>query len=174
MNALTPAQAIPLVELHGERVVTDSLRVAAMFGKRHDNVLKAIRRLECSETFRRLNFEEMQNLAPTHNGGYRQQTVYELTRDGFTFLAMGFTGAQAAQWKEAYIAAFNRMEAELRAGDAKAREKLAADLARTQRQLITAQRALLAEARRRMREFAAQRPAPVPSAQMTLDLGGAK
>jgi hypothetical protein len=36
-----------------------------------------------------------------------------MTRDGFTFLAMGFTGAKAAQWKEAYITAFNRMEAEL-------------------------------------------------------------
>jgi hypothetical protein len=35
--------------------------------------------------------------------------MYEMTRDGFTFLAMGFTGKEAARWKEAYIAAFNAM-----------------------------------------------------------------
>ncbi|MGI9701007.1 Rha family transcriptional regulator [Pseudomonas aeruginosa] len=33
-----------------------------------------------------------------------------MTRDGFTFLCMGFTGEEAARWKEAYINAFNKME----------------------------------------------------------------
>lgn len=37
-----------------------------------------------------------------------------MTRDGFTFLAMGFTGPRAAVFKEAYIQAFNKMEAELK------------------------------------------------------------
>ena len=31
-----------------------------------------------------------------------------MTRDGFTFLAMGFTGPRAAVFKEAYIEAFNK------------------------------------------------------------------
>lgn len=174
MNALTPAQAIPIVELHGDRIITDSLRIAAMFSKRHDNVVKAIERLECSENFRLLNFEETSNLVPMPRGGHRTQTVYEITKDGFMFLAMGFSGAEAARWKEAFIAAFNRMEATLRAGDAKALARAQAELARTQRQLIIAQKALLTEARRRLREVLPARQAAVPSAQMPLDLGGAQ
>jgi hypothetical protein len=46
-------------------------------------------------------------------GATRKSPAYRMTRDGFTFLCMGFTGAEAARWKEAYINAFNRMEAEL-------------------------------------------------------------
>jgi phage regulator Rha-like protein len=40
--------------------------------------------------------------------------MYRLTRDGFVFLTMGFTGAKAAQFKQWYIEEFNRMEAALR------------------------------------------------------------
>ena len=41
--------------------------------------------------------------------------MYDITRDGFAMLAMGFTGKEAARWKEAYISTFNAMEAKLRA-----------------------------------------------------------
>ena len=44
------------------------------------------------------------------NGGTRKLPCYQITRDGFAFLAMGFTGKRAAQFKEAYINAFNQME----------------------------------------------------------------
>ncbi len=170
MNDLTPAQAIPLVDCHGDHVTTTSLRIAQTFGKQHFNVLKAIERLECSQQFRQFNFE----LTPYLDAQGKPRTMYELTRDGFVFLAMGFTGAQAAQWKEAYIAAFNRMEAELRAGDAKQLARVQSELARTQRQLIVAQKALLADARRRLREYLPARAARVnvPAAQMPLDLEG--
>lgn len=47
------------------------------------------------------------------NGGTRTYRIFRITRDGFVFLAMGFTGKEAAQWKEAYITAFNKMEAQL-------------------------------------------------------------
>ena len=47
-------------------------------------------------------------------GGVRKDPAYLMTRDGFTFLAMGFTGPRAAVFKEAYIEAFNKMEAELK------------------------------------------------------------
>ena len=36
-----------------------------------------------------------------------------MDREGFMLLAMGFTGKEALRWKLAFIAAFNRMEAEL-------------------------------------------------------------
>jgi len=48
----------------------------------------------------------------THRGN--EYTEYQITKDGFVFLAMGFTGKKAAQFKEAYITAFNDMEAQLR------------------------------------------------------------
>ncbi len=97
------------VTLDAGRPTTTSLVVAEVFGKRHDNVIKAIRSLDCSADFALLNFEEC-----TRKGSNNKpEPFYRMTRDGFTFLCMGFTGKEAARWKEAYIAAFNRMEAEL-------------------------------------------------------------
>lgn len=40
----------------------------------------------------------------------RSNKEYLLTKDGFTFLVMGFTGAKADEWKLKYIEAFNKME----------------------------------------------------------------
>lgn len=101
------------VTLDAGRPTTTSLIVAEVFGKRHDNVIKAIRSLDCSADFALLNFEEC-----TRKGSNNKpEPFYRMTRDGFTFLCMGFTGKEAARWKEAYIAAFNRMEAELQQRD---------------------------------------------------------
>ena len=65
--------------------------VAEFFGKRHDNVLRAIERLECSEKFNALNFEVVKYI--DQKGQAR--TMYNMTKDGFTLLAMGFTGKKA-------------------------------------------------------------------------------
>lgn len=92
------------------RIVTTSHAVSQHFGKLHKNVLQAIEKLECSESFNRLNFQPVEYI--DEKGEARP--AYELTKDGFTFLCMGFTGKKAAEWKERYIAAFNAMEAELR------------------------------------------------------------
>lgn len=94
---------------------TTSLIVAERFGKRHDRVLDKIRNLDCSPDFHAHNFVEMIVEVEIGKGAKRQSPAYEMTRDGFTFLAMGFTGKEAAKWKEAYIAAFNRMESALHA-----------------------------------------------------------
>lgn len=82
-----------------EKTVVSSLDVANTFGKRHDNVLKDIRELGCSEEFRLLNFEESKYL----NEQKHKQPMYYLTRDGFTLLVMGYTGETAMKFKEAYI-----------------------------------------------------------------------
>lgn len=103
-----------LVSVQDHRAVTTSLQVAEYFGKEHRNVLKAIRELDCSERFTELNFEPCFYTSELRNGVKKQLPMYYMTRDGFTFLAMGFTGKVAASFKEAYIEAFNRMEAELR------------------------------------------------------------
>ena len=89
-----------------EVTVVSSLDVAETFGKEHKNVLKDIRELNCSEEFGRLNFEPT-NYIDEHN---RKQPMYYITRDGFTLLAMGYTGEKAMKFKEAYIKQFNAME----------------------------------------------------------------
>lgn len=87
-----------------------SRQIAEHFGKVHSKVLRAIRNLECSEEFNAANFGRVEYLDA--KGEAREE--YAMTRDGFTFLAMGFTGKEAAVWKEKYIAAFNAMEREIR------------------------------------------------------------
>ena len=103
-----------LVVVDGQ-ITTTSRQIAEHFGKRHDTVLRAIRNLECSPEFHARNFVEMVMKTEIGSGAVRNDPAYRITRDGFVFLAMGFTGKEAAQWKEAYITAFNKMEAELRA-----------------------------------------------------------
>lgn len=107
-------QELSLVAVENEHAVTTSLRVAEVFGKQHKNVVRDIKSLDCSEEFRKLNFEPSK--IAYQNGNIKKQLpMYYITRDGFMFLVMGFTGKTAAKWKEAYIKAFNEMEAKIRA-----------------------------------------------------------
>ena len=100
-----------------DQVTTSSLDVAKIFGKRHDNVLRAIDLLakDIPEDLYLLNFEEtVQNRpSPLISGTTIEDRVVLMTRDGFTFLVMGFTGKRATLFKWAYIDAFNRMETAL-------------------------------------------------------------
>ena len=84
----------------------NSLMVARMFSREHKNVLRDIQNLDCSEEFNRLNFEPISYKDEKN----RTQKAYAMTRDGFTFLVMGYRGKKAAQFKEAYIKRFNQME----------------------------------------------------------------
>lgn len=95
-----------LVESRAGRAVTTSLLIADKFGKRHDNVIMAIKKTDCSKRFNLLNFKEISYI----DSMSRKMPMYEITRSGFTFLAMGFTGKKAAVWKENYIEAFDMME----------------------------------------------------------------
>lgn len=104
-----------LVMVSNDRVVTTSLQVAEYFGKPHYDVLKSIKSLDCSDLFRDGNFSL--SCYTKKNGNItKSYPMYYMTRDGFTFLAMGFTGKVAAKFKEAYINAFNEMEDILRSG----------------------------------------------------------
>ena len=87
----------------------NSLMVAKIFGKRHDNVLNNIRnilQMDDEDGFNALNFKEVKY--KDEKGELRP--AYAMTRDGFTLLAMGFTGKKALQNKKAYIKRFNEME----------------------------------------------------------------
>ena len=99
------AEVNRLIHVVKDQPRTTSLRVAEEFGKRHDNVLRDIEKLDCSEDFRLLNFEEILYLDEYG----RSQPMVEMTQDGWIFLVMGFTGKKAAEKKEKYIHCFNQM-----------------------------------------------------------------
>lgn len=92
-------------------VLTDSRTVAKHFKKRHGDVLRAVGKVECSAEFGQRNFASSSYV----NAQGKTQREVTMTKDGFMFLAMGFTGREAARIKEAFIAAFNRMAEFIRA-----------------------------------------------------------
>lgn len=108
-NEITVIGKIKVFERDGKQWTT-SLNIAEVFGKEHFHVLKSVENLECSQEFRRTNFR----LSSYINSQNKEQKMYDLTRDGFSFLVMGFTGSKAAQFKEAYIEAFHKMEEYIR------------------------------------------------------------
>lgn len=110
---LFPAQGNGLVMVENNHAVTTSLKIAEVFQKPHYDILKSIRSLECSKSFQDGNFSFSFYLRKLPNNATKKEPMYYLTRDGFTFLAMGFTGKIAARFKEAYINAFNEMEKKL-------------------------------------------------------------
>lgn len=101
-----------------ETSIVTSLDIAETFGKEHKRVLQDIRELECSEDFRRHNFVQSSYV----NSQNKKQPMYYVTRDGFTLLAMSYTGEKAMKFKEGYIRQFNAME-KLLIGKIKEREK---------------------------------------------------
>ena len=90
--------------------VVSSRDIAEHFGKEHKNVLRDIDDLKKDV----LNFEQMFFKTEIPDSYGRPQRAYLMNRDGFTLLAMGFTGKAALEWKLKYIEAFNAMEKELR------------------------------------------------------------
>ena len=102
MNALDLSQA---VFIQNHEIKTDSLKVAEAFGKNHRDVLKRISSLDCPNDFSERNFA----LANYIDEQGKSRPMYEMTKDGWMFLVMGFTGEKAAQIKIAFINAFNAM-----------------------------------------------------------------
>ena len=84
----------------------DRLFVAKFFDKKHSHVLRDIENLDCSDDFRQSNF----GLTLYTDEQGKRRPRYAMTRDGFTFLAMGYRGEKAAKFKELYIKRFNEME----------------------------------------------------------------
>ena len=104
--AKSPARRIaPHIAVIDGQPTTTSRDIAETFGKRHADVLARIRSLDCSKEFNERNFSSIEYL----DGKGVHNTEYRMTKNGFAFLVMGFTGARAAQWKEKYIDTFDRM-----------------------------------------------------------------
>ena len=92
--------------------VASSRDVAKRFGKEHNHVLRDIKALEegVSKNGQAPMFFKSEY---THPQNHQKYPMYLMNRDGFTLLAMGFTGKEAVQWKLKYIEAFNAMEKHL-------------------------------------------------------------
>lgn len=115
------AIATPDLVIVDGQITTTSQQVAEHFGKQHKLVLRAIRGLmQQIPAEHQCNFAPMTEAIVVGGGAKRQSPYFRITRDGFTLLAMGFTGKEAMHWKLAYIDAFNKMEAQLLAQAAKA------------------------------------------------------
>ncbi|EGJ7436073.1 Rha family transcriptional regulator [Campylobacter coli] len=105
------------------QVFINSLDLAKVFKKRHDNIIQTIENLPQDE-FKTLNFEISSSIRK--NGLFEKDTkFYKLTRDGFSLLVMGFTGEKAYKWKIEFIKAFNEMEKRLRNIEYEKHDKLA-------------------------------------------------
>lgn len=127
----TPTRLVPLTrlesgvrlnKLNGERIMTKSiksavklvhgkatttsLKISEVFGKQHFHVIRAIEKLDCSDEFNASNFGCIDYIDKRG----RTKKSYTITKNGFMFLAMGFTGKEAAQWKEKFIEEFDRLE----------------------------------------------------------------
>jgi Rha family phage regulatory protein len=103
--------ATNLVYLKDAKGMTDSLTIAREFGKEHHNVIQKIRSCkgDLPPDFNALNFKAVDYV----DSKGESRPKYELTRDGFMFLVMGFNGKKAAAVKILFIEEFNRMEAKL-------------------------------------------------------------
>lgn len=95
-----------LVYLKNDEAVCDSLQVAEKFGKEHKNVLQSIDNLIAENSAVKIMFK----ISSYKSGNGQSYRKFYMNRDGFSLLAMGFTGREALEWKLQYIRAFNQME----------------------------------------------------------------
>lgn len=94
-----------LVKITDGVPMVDSVAVAKRFGKVHRDVMRAIGNLDCPQDFLMRNFAQS-----TYEVRGHTYDSYLMTKTGFCFLCMGFTGKEAAHWKVAYVNAFEAME----------------------------------------------------------------
>jgi len=98
------------------KILASSLDVAEKFGKSHNHVIRDIEDIISKSDCPNLD-SEMFVESTYQNSRGKTYKCYLMNRDGFSLLAMGFTGKEALQWKLKYIEAFNKMEETLKSGD---------------------------------------------------------
>lgn len=110
MSALIPINNVNVAfEVVGDEIFANSLQIAEVFEKNHSHILRAIDNLP-NDDFKSQNFK----YDSYFDKKSEQRRMINLTRDGFSLLVMGFTGAKAYKWKIEFIKAFNLMEAKLK------------------------------------------------------------
>jgi len=106
-----------IVQLVNGTPMTSSVEIAAHFDRQHKDVMRVINKLlaRTTDEGRRRNFAPSSYL----NAQGKRQPMYLLNRDAFFFVVGGFTGEAADEWKWRFIDAFNNLEAELAATNAR-------------------------------------------------------
>lgn len=102
-------QTEQLVELQNGVATTTSLQVAETFEKNHQHVIEAIKNLTVENSTVKNMFKETTYV----NSRGREYPMYQMDKDGFTLLVMGYTGQKATEFKLRYIQAFNEMQKQL-------------------------------------------------------------
>ena len=95
-----------LVKINKGKLMTTTKLIADYFGKAHRDVTRALENMDCSQEFRDANYVMSSYTSPQN----KILKCFNVSKDGFYFLAMGFTGGRAAKFKEGFIVAFNEME----------------------------------------------------------------
>jgi Rha family phage regulatory protein len=100
---------VDFIAIDGDELKTDSLKVAAVHGKRHDDVLKLIRkRIKDSGSWGVRNFAETPYIDSQNGQSYPK---FNMTKDGYQFLVGKMSGKKAVEHQIAFIEAFNAMAA---------------------------------------------------------------
>lgn len=99
-----------LVTVYNHQLVTDSRKVAAHFGKRHDHVIRHIETVLRGIPQNGNTPTMYKKVSYVHEQNGQTYSYYLMNRDGFSLLVMGFTGAKALEWKLKFLEAFNAME----------------------------------------------------------------
>ena len=102
-----------LVVMQNQQAVTSSLQVAEVFDKRHSDVIRAIED-KFSSTQNCAQYKNMFAEDSYQDKSGKSNKLYYMNRDGFSFIAFGFTGRKADEFKLKYIEAFNEMEAHIK------------------------------------------------------------
>ena len=131
MDNKAQIEKVVIINDVNEALTVSSLQIAEHFNKSHAHVMRDIKKVitDITSTQNRGDVTSIQNWTnlfyeSTYPDSYgRPQRYYECTRDGFSLLAMGFTGKAALEWKLKYIEAFNKMEKHIKNGKTKAIDK---------------------------------------------------
>jgi len=94
------------LKIINNKAVASSKDIADIFNRNHKDVMNTIEKMSCSDEFRGGNYSASSYTSSQN----KTLPSFNMTKDGFYFLCMGFTGDKAAKFKEAYIKAFNEME----------------------------------------------------------------
>ena len=149
MNKSAQIEKIVIINNVNDILTVSTTQIAEHFEKQHKDVIKATENLikeTSAQNFANLFIES------TYLDKYgRAQKSYECTRDGFTLLAMGFTGKKALEWKLKYIKAFNKMEQTIKTSyKALSERQIKASEDRSQAMLINAKARLMKEQNKRI------------------------
>ncbi len=115
MNNAITLNPQEIISVNNNELKTTSVFVADAFKKRHDNIIRKIDEVltQVPDNFGKLNFEETEYEQKNNLGKIVKHRSFNITKDGFMLLVMGFTGKLAMQIKIAYIEAFNFMAEKL-------------------------------------------------------------